>query len=121
MGFIWFGNFDDAIYWYNGNYFVNFRNIVNDSTSLNNNSISGIIEDSKGNCWTGTRNRGLNSVDLQHNKFYHFKHNSSEIKPISNNQVRIIVEEKDGYLWIGNDNGRDSFIHNKNPLSKISL
>ncbi|MDB5143635.1 MAG: hypothetical protein JWQ66_2348 [Mucilaginibacter sp.] len=61
FGFMWFGT-DDGLNRYNGYEFDVYRNKLNDSTSLINNQVVGMAEDSGGRLWLATK-RGAGIFD----------------------------------------------------------
>ena len=82
-----------------------------DSSSLGNNKIRAIYEDSKGNFWVGTSGEGLHKMDREKGTFERFlfdpKHPDQlgglAVKPgrESDDGITFINEDKSGSLWIG--------------------
>ncbi len=79
---------------------------------LAHNSVTSIIQDTKGMIWIGTRG-GLNRFDGYTFKTYKDKNN--KFGNIGNNIVTTIVEDKKGMLWIGTGKG----IFNYDPYLEI--
>lgn len=81
----------------------------NDPSSLNNNIVKTILEDSQGRIWLGTAGGGLNLAvnDLSQDrmKFLHY----SIDKGLTNNVVQAIVEDNLNFLWITTEGGLSRF------------
>ncbi|MCK5702784.1 MAG: hypothetical protein KAI29_16590, partial [Cyclobacteriaceae bacterium] len=105
--------------------FVRYLHTPDDSTSLSNNIIWTIYEDSHGFLWIGTAG-GLNryvSADDKHSPptFIHYKHDPDDPESLSSNTVISIYEDHSGNLWIGTeiaglnrfDREKDTFIRYK--------
>ncbi len=93
-GFVWFGS--TGLSKFDGYRFTNFINHSGDSTSLINNMVQVLFEDSKGNLWIGTR-AGLCIFDRDNNNFY---------SPLPNKfnltlNVTTIAEDGNGIIYIG--------------------
>lgn len=120
-GYMWFGT-QDGLNRYDGYDFVVYRNDKNDPTSISDNWIWTIFEDSRGDLWIGTYNGGLNKFDRQHNKFIRYQHNKLDTNSLSNNNVISIVEDKSGSLWIGTwGGGLQRFDEQKNTFTRLDL
>ena len=70
-GFIWIAT-EDGLNRFDGNKFVIYRNIPDDSTSLDNNYVRSIFEDSKHRFWV-TTGAGLSLYDRTTDRFHHYK------------------------------------------------
>ena len=66
-GYIWIGT-TNGLNRFDGNKFICFRNLPNDSTSVSDNLITSITGDSIGNIWVGTIN-GLNKYNRKKRQF----------------------------------------------------
>ena len=77
-----------------------YANDVADSTSLNDNIIYKITEDSKGNIWIGT-GKGLAVYDPEHNSFRRIKLEDRDGKGFGNITILDIFEDHEKRLWIG--------------------
>lgn len=69
---------------------------------LSSNTITAILQDTKGFMWFGTRN-GLNRFDG--NTFKVFHHVASDSNSIGNNSILSLYEDKKGRLWVGTYHG----------------
>ncbi|MBI9071098.1 MAG: response regulator [Melioribacteraceae bacterium] len=82
------------------NYFIHL------DEPISQNTVTTIIEDSKGFLWFGTA-YGLNRFDGIQILVY--EHNFSDSISISNNYIRKIVEDKNGDLWIATEHGLNRY------------
>ncbi|SNR78053.1 Signal transduction histidine kinase [Lutibacter agarilyticus] len=110
---IWFGAWENGLVKMtfneqnNSYHTVNYRASLKDSTSLSNNNIRDILEDSQGNIWVGTIN-GLNRLihsemgDITFERFYS---NLADAISLSNDYIMDIYEAKDGNLYVGTYGG----------------
>ena len=76
---------------------LSFRNYRLNNTDLLN--VQSVKEDSDGNLWIGTKNKGLLKFDTSNNKFVSFLPDT-KYKEI-NTDIRSLVFDNQGSLWIG--------------------
>ena len=90
--------------------FTAYHNIPGDTSSLSNDNVFSIFEDSKGNFWIGTNGDGLHSMDRATGKFTRYPYNPANPekfsrppvnKVLDNTLVTFITEDVHGRLWIG--------------------
>ena len=79
-----------------------YNHIQNDSTSIPNNYISYIYQDSKDNLWIGT-NTGLCKY-ISENCFEQFNFETTD-SPHSNYNISSLFEDRNNTLWIGTEEG----------------
>jgi ligand-binding sensor domain-containing protein/signal transduction histidine kinase/uncharacterized membrane-anchored protein YhcB (DUF1043 family) len=79
-----------------------------EQTSISDNSIKSIFEDSAGYLWVGTEN-GLNRLDTKTGRFTRYQHDPEDPYTISNNKIYSIFEDKYHILWIATDAGLNFF------------
>ena len=87
-----------------------FRYNSFDTTSISDEAISTILEDSNGDIWVGTY-QGLNKViksPTGNIRFHRFQHNSEDSNSLPSNRIKDL-EEIDGILYIGSTNGLFSY------------
>ncbi|MDM8527650.1 two-component regulator propeller domain-containing protein, partial [Anaerolineales bacterium HSG24] len=65
---------------------------------LSSNFTMGILQDSRGFMWFGTRNGGLNKYDGT--EFTTYTHDADNPNSLSNNFVWYLIEDSKGILWI---------------------
>jgi signal transduction histidine kinase/ligand-binding sensor domain-containing protein/CheY-like chemotaxis protein len=80
--------------------FQNYYNNSADSSSLCNNFINILFEDSNNNLWIGTK-YGLDFLDRKNSRFQHFYVQDG----LPSNQIKSILEYKPGELWISTGYG----------------
>jgi len=105
-GFLWFAT-NSGLYKYDGYSFTSYKNDINDSTSLIENTVTALYEDKEGTLWVGTR-LGLEKLNHATNTFTHYTPDSSLLEE-SGSDIRAICEDKYGTLWVGNGNGLYKF------------
>jgi PAS domain S-box-containing protein len=110
------------------NSFVHFKNDPNRETSLSNNSIYSLFQDTQDNIWIGTFGNGINIVNSVRDKFIHIKSELGINNSLNNNLVNAFLEEKN-FLWIGTEGGLNRYNKKDNtfkhyvhdPLNKKSI
>lgn len=114
-GRVWIGTYQNGIYCWNPNAkegeeeWRNFQYTIEDSTSLSNNIVRKIFEDSKGNLWIGT-GKGLNKLTPEEShkrkpKFVRYLNAPTQVNSISHNYILDIFEGQGEKLWIGTFGG----------------
>jgi signal transduction histidine kinase/DNA-binding response OmpR family regulator len=81
-----------------------FNNKPNDSTSLSNNFVNVIFEDSNGGIWLGTHN-GLNYYNKNAENFTRYSMKNG----LPNNIILSIIEDNSKNLWITTNKGLSKF------------
>ena len=98
-------------------WFEHFRHHPNDLTSLSNNEVFVIFEDSKKHLWVGTSFAGFNQVieNTNNDGKTSFSFQSyTEKDGLADNEVNAILEDEFGILWISTNKGISRF----NPVDK---
>lgn len=72
------------------------------SSSLSNNRITAIAQDSSGHIWLGTF-RGLNRFDSH--EYHQYFCSSDDNSGLPDNQIQCLLSDKTGRLWVGTMNG----------------
>lgn len=112
-GVFWIGN-ENGLFCYSHetNKLEAFKHKMNDTTSLSNNDVNCIFEDSKNRLWIGT-NAGLNQFNRQEMNFqrYYKKHG------LPDNQIKAILEDSNKHLWISTANGLTRFEPDKGKFT----
>jgi ligand-binding sensor domain-containing protein/signal transduction histidine kinase len=91
--------------------FIRYMHDPEDPSSLVNNKISALSEDSRGNFWVGTGLNGLHIMNKTTGKFTHYDYDPSHPENLSGpptvqfgnflQTIRFIREDSTGAIWIG--------------------
>ena len=81
-----------------------FYHDPDDDSTISNNSVYYIFEDSQNNIWVGT-SFGLNKFDRNTGQFTRYYNDDSDDTSISDQKILIIDEDSSGTVWIGTGNG----------------
>lgn len=104
FGFMWFAT-KDGLNRYDGYHFVVYRHEVNNKSSLADNFINVVFEDSRGRLWVGTATSGLDLFDRAAETFTHFRHNESDSNSINGNNITAIKQRSDGLIFVTTNQG----------------
>ena len=77
-----------------------YRHDKSNSSSISNDEILSITEDSKGRLWVGTED-GLNVFNYDTESFVSFKVNSNNPDAIKGNAILTVMEDDKGWIWSG--------------------
>ncbi|TQV87423.1 hybrid sensor histidine kinase/response regulator [Aliikangiella coralliicola] len=103
-GYLWFAT-QDGLNRYDGYNITVFKHDSNDATSISDNYIWALIEDSDGLIWIGTRNGGLNKFDPKTETFTTFRHDPDNELSIASDQVTALFIDSRNQFWVGTANG----------------
>jgi two-component system, sensor histidine kinase ChiS len=84
-------------------------NDPNDPTSLSNNIVWSILEDSSGWLWIGTMGGGINRLNPERSGFSHLRHKPASSSDLSSDYILTLYEDSKGFIWIGTTQGLDKF------------
>ena len=110
-GFMWFGT-EDGLNKYDGYNFTVYRHDPDDSLSISENWVWSLHEShyaGKHVLWVGTKNGGLNRMDLETEQFTHFRNIPDDPQSLSNDMIVSIYEDSFGELWVGTLGGINRF------------
>lgn len=99
-GFMWFATLR-GLNRYDGN---TFKVYINDPRSPNSLSYSYVTALCKGTddiLWVGTREGGVNKLDLKTGTFSRYRHDPDNPDSIGSDWVHSIQQDSDGMIWIG--------------------
>lgn len=85
--------------------FVHYLHDPADPTSLSNENVLCVLEDSRGQIWVGTNGGGLNRLNRPRGTFTHYLKKDG----LPNNVVYGILEDCNGALWISTNAGISRF------------
>ncbi|MEO6539964.1 MAG: two-component regulator propeller domain-containing protein, partial [Ferruginibacter sp.] len=120
-GFMWFGTFD-GLNRYDGYSFKVFRNVINDTTSLNSSVVRVVTEDGNHQLWIGT-GKGLNIYNPLKANFYSTKFKSwdnTSISPLESFISAIQKNNKDGSMLIGTQQ-KGLLVFEKNSRTGVQI
>ncbi|MBU2945908.1 hybrid sensor histidine kinase/response regulator transcription factor [Zobellia uliginosa] len=103
-GFIWIAS-TNGLWRFDGGNFKNYSKNENEQTSITDNHVSYLYEDSMGTLWIGTYGGGLLKYDREYDRFQRFIHDDNNPESLSFNEVRVIYETSDHSFYIGTDGG----------------
>lgn len=85
-GFIWIAT-KGGLNRYDGYTFKTFTTDPQDTSSISSNSVSNLLEDSKGRLWIGTHDAGVNVYDKMSGRFFRITHKADDQSGISGNRI----------------------------------
>lgn len=106
-GFVWVGT-EEGLLKYNGHEFKAFAYDPSDSSSLSDNVVTCLFEDTKDRLWVGTQT-GLNLLDKRTETFTRFFHDPENENSLTQNAINSITEDHQGNFWIGTQWGLNRF------------
>lgn len=115
-GFMWFGGYN-GLYRYDGLELIHFVYDPKDTTTIGDNKITCIIEDSEDNLWIGTQN-GLNILHLDENIFTRV---TEENFGLPNSFIMNIYMDSNQVIWLGAFGGIYSKKANEPKFNKVDL
>ncbi len=107
-GLLWFGT-EDGLNLYDGSGFTLYRPIPDDTTSLADGWVTGLLVTRDGTRWVGTLRGGLNRYLPRTQTFRRYRSVPGDSTTISSDQVNAMYEAPDGALWLGTARGLDRF------------
>lgn len=107
-GILWFGLDGTGVDRYNPRtgQFKNYRVRTGNNgeilkTSINNNYVVSMIEDSRNRLWFGTWEGGINILDRNTGIFNRITHDPAKPRGLSGNIIVEILEDRRGRFWVG--------------------
>ncbi|MEM9404180.1 MAG: two-component regulator propeller domain-containing protein [Pseudomonadota bacterium] len=105
-GFLWAGTNGGLFKLSDGGSVVaHFTHVPGESTSLSDQRVRSIFEDTNGGLWIGTYSGGLNRLDKAEASFARYQHDASNPTSLAGDRVSVVFEDTDDRLWIGTDAG----------------
>lgn len=80
---------------------------------LNNNLISGIIQDENGLIWIGTDHGGINVLNKKDFSVVYLVNKEDDIKSLGQNSIVSLYKDPSGIIWVGTFKKGVSFYHEK--------
>lgn len=109
-GDLWIGTFDGLNRWEKENFkmlkpmFIHYRSDPTNPTTISDDLVKCITEDSAGRIWLGTGS-GLNLWNPETESFFHFTTKNG----LPSDVIYGILEDSDGNLWLSTNNGLSRF------------
>lgn len=103
-GFLWFGT-AEGVKRYDGYQFSSFIHSADDPTSLANDNVGVMLNDSKNRLWVGTWGGGLNLYHRSSQSFRHFRYDEANNNSLGADKVQSLFESSSGEIWVGTNGG----------------
>ena len=104
QGFLWLAT-HGGVCRYDGYAFKVFKHRSGDSTSLGNNYLNAIYEDSDGNIWVGTWRGGLNRFDRNTETFVRYTKDAEDSNSFGDDSALWMLEDSKKRFWVGTIRG----------------
>ncbi len=98
-GFMWFAT-SAGLARYDGLEMFVYRHDPQNTRSIVNDDISGLLVDRAGALWVGTA-AGLSRYDPSTDSFDRFTHDPNNSNSLAGNLVTALAEDRDGTIWVG--------------------
>jgi signal transduction histidine kinase/ligand-binding sensor domain-containing protein len=105
-GFLWIGS-HFGLTRYDGREFRNFYHHVDDPSTLGDNIINAIDEDSKGNLWMALYNTGFCKMNPLNSRFTNYRSEGSGT--LINEKVEALIVDRKDRVWLGTEEGISIF------------
>lgn len=119
-GFLWIGNGVVGLMKNNSHTTIRYLHDDNDSTSISDNKINAIDQDSAKNIWIGTHH-GLNRYIPDSDDFVNYYHTPSDTASLSDNYVNGIFTTQTGTVWILTANGLCKYLPEKDQFERYTI
>jgi len=119
-GFMWFAT-KDGLNRYDGYNFTAYRHDAADKSTLADNYVFCLFEDSKGRLWVGTGTQGLDLFNRETETFTHFQHNDKNPRSLCSNSVWSLFEDGDGEVYVNTGYAISTINQTKTAAGKDSL
>jgi diguanylate cyclase (GGDEF)-like protein len=77
-----------------------FRHVADSPSSLANDNVRAILQDSDGHLWVGTE-AGLDMLDRTTGLFTHYRHKDGDTGSLNDSDIMSLYQDADGLLWVG--------------------
>ncbi len=79
--------------------------------SLNNNLVTGIVQDDKGIIWIATDHGGINLLDKKDSSIHYLLAHDDDDKSLSQNSINTLYKDNTGIIWVGTFKKGASYYH----------
>ena len=104
VGYIWLATGEGGLVKYDGYKFHTFNSIPGDSSSISDNNVTALLEDSHKRLWAGTYNH-LNLFNPDKKNFSKITLPQTKSLNKIESMVNQIVEDKNGAIWVASETG----------------
>ena len=111
-GYLWIANNGVGLMKYDSHAIKRYLHSNTDSTSMSDDGIMAIEEDSAKNLWVGTV-AGLNLYHRKQDNFKRYLHNSADSTSLSNDYINELFVDQKGNLWVLTNNGLCRYLPGK--------
>jgi signal transduction histidine kinase/DNA-binding response OmpR family regulator/ligand-binding sensor domain-containing protein len=87
------------------NQYAHYSAVPEETYGLNDNDITGILEDSEGLFWIATRTNGINIFNPKSRLFKQIRHSRGDTTNLISNAIQCILKRPNGDIWIAAANG----------------
>ncbi|WP_075602390.1 two-component regulator propeller domain-containing protein [Saccharicrinis aurantiacus] len=101
-GFMWIGTLD-GLHKYDGYTYKTYQ-VENNINSISSNLIKSIAEDSKGNIWVGTYDKGICKLDPRTDEFTNY-YNTPNKELFNTNDITTLIIDNNDIIWTANWQG----------------
>ncbi len=116
-GFLWIGT-HYGLSRYDGREFRNFYHHVDDPSTLGDNIINAIDEDSDGNLWMALYNTGFCKMNPLNSRFTNYR--SAGPGTLINEKVEALIVDRKNRVWLGTEEGISIFDPGKGSYINIA-
>jgi signal transduction histidine kinase/ligand-binding sensor domain-containing protein/DNA-binding response OmpR family regulator len=99
QGFMWFGT-KDGLNRYDGRKFIVYQHDPFDSTTISDAYVTKLLEDSRGDIWTGSLSGDINVFHRETEFFCKIPMENEAGEKVTTNEITDIAEEPDGTIWV---------------------
>ena len=118
-GLIWVGTYTGISIFNPNNKIIQYKSDPLNKNSLSSNVIQGVYEDEDGLIWVGTRDKGLNIMDRENNKYIKISAGEGTYD-ITSNLIRVIQGSGDT-VWVGTDYGLNQINRKTMKVKKYTM
>lgn len=118
-GLIWVGTYTGVSIFNPNNKIIQYKSDPLTQNSLSSNVIQGVYEDEDGLLWVGTRDKGLNIMDRENNKYTKISAGEGN-NNITSNLIRVIEGSGDT-VWVGTDYGLNQIDRKTMQIKKYTM
>ncbi len=104
QGFLWFGT-QAGLNKYDGYTFTVYESEPDDSTTLGDNDVSGIVQDQRGNLWISGSGGNLSRLDISTDTITRYQNDPANGNSLTADGINDIHVSEDGTVWVATSGG----------------